>query len=73
MLLISWLAMNFKFKVTTKHLLFVKLEKRKLLKKWLLGEDTNLVFTCSHSPKLKQLFQRDWCWQVFVLHIWMEN
>lgn len=68
--------MNFKFKVTTRHLLFLKLEKRKLLekkKKWLLGDDTNLVFTFSHSLKLKQLFQNDWCRQVFILYIWMEN
>lgn len=41
--------------------------------KWLLGEDTSLVFTFSHRPKLKQLFQNDWCRQVFLLHIWMEN
>lgn len=49
--------MNFKFKLATKHLFFVKLEKRKLLKKWLLGDDTNLVFTFSHSPKLKNYFK----------------
>lgn len=48
-------------------------KKENCWKECLLGDDTSLVFTFIHSPKLKQLFQNDWCRQAFISYIWMKN